>query len=372
MDYNLIATATFGLEKIVGNELKELGYDDIKIQDGKVHFSGDEMDVAIANVHLRCADRVLINMGEFKAVTFEELFEGVKAINWGDILPKDAFMHVSGKSVRSTLHSVPDCQSITKKAIIESMKNHYGDVVFKEDGLEYKIEVAILKDLVTMTIDTSGSGLHKRGYRKDSGAAPMKETLASALIYLSGWKFDKPLIDPFCGSGTILIEGALMAKNIAPGLFRTFISENWESFKEDNVYEGVREGAKKAIKERPDLKLYGYDKDSWVLTTAKNNGKKAGVLDNIMFILRDVEDFTTAFEDAVIVTNPPYGERLEEQKEVGRLMEILGTFRKRYPTFSMNIFTAYRDFEKHFGEKAHKNRKLYNGKLLCYLYQYFA
>ncbi len=370
MQFNLIATAAFGLEKIVGKELKELGFDDIRMQDSRVNFSGDEMDCAIANVHLRCADRILINMGEFTAVIFEELFQGVKKIEWGEILPKDAFMHVSGKSVRSTLHSVPDCQSIAKKAIIESMKRYYGDIPFKEDGDEYKIEVGILKDTVTMTIDTSGSGLHKRGYRKDSGAAPMKETLAAALVYLSGWDYESPVIDPFCGSGTILIEAAMMARNIVPGLIRTFASENWPLFKEEGVYENVRDGAKRKVRELPDLKLYGYDKDSWVLKTAKHNAEKAGVFENIYFRLRDIADFTSGFPEAYIITNPPYGERLEDEKETGRLMEILGTFRRRFPEYHMSVFTAYKDFEKKFGEKAEKNRKLYNGRLLSYLYQY--
>lgn len=371
MDYKLIATATFGIEKLVANELKELGYEDIRIEDGRVHFHGDEMDIAIANIHLRCADRILINMGEFKAETFEELFQGVKEIEWGDIISRRGFMHLVGKSVKSTLHSVPDCQSIAKKAVIEAMKRKYGDVEFLEDGEEYRIEVALLKNQVTMTIDTSGTGLHKRGYRKDSGAAPMKETLASALVYLSNWDYKTPLIDPFCGSGTILIEAALMARNIPPGLLRTFGAEKWPLFKEEGVFNDVREGAKRAVKEINNLRLFGYDKDSWVLKTAKNNAIKAGVLDNISFNLRDINDFTSGFEEAYIITNPPYGERLEEKREVGRLMEILGTIRKRFPKYNISVFTSYEDFQKHFGEKAMKNRKLYNGKLLCYLYQYF-
>lgn len=370
MDFNLIATATFGLEKVVANELKALGYDELTVENSRVKFSGDEMDVAIANIHLRCADRVLINMGEFKATSFEELYQGVLAIEWGDIIPRNGFMHVNGKSVKSALHSVPDVQSVTKKAIIEAMKRKYPDSQFPEDGPVYKIETAILKDEVTMTIDTSGNGLHKRGYRKDSGAAPLKETLAAAIVLLSGWKGQESVMDVFCGSGTILIEGAMIARDIAPGLNRSFAAETWPNFIEEGVFDDVREGAKGKIKPNNRIFMYGYDKDSWVVKTAKANAEKAGVYENIMFKVRNIEDFSTEFKDAYIMTNPPYGERLEEIDEVKRLMKILGGIRKSNPGFDFSVFTAFKDFEKFYGEKAFKNRKLYNGRLLCYLYQY--
>lgn len=369
MDLNLIATATFGLEKVVADELKKLGYDELTVENSRVKFSGDEMDVAIANIYLRCADRVLINMGEFRAESFEELFQRVKEIEWGKIMPQNAFMHVNGKSVKSTLHSVPDVQSITKKAIVEAMKREYGDVPFKEDGPVYKIETAILKDQVTMTIDTSGAGLHKRGYRKDSGAAPLKETLAAAMVYLSKWNMADPLIDVFCGSGTILIEAAMIAADIPPGLNREFVCETWPSFR-DGVFNEVREGARKNIKHLKGPFIYGFDKDSWVLNTAKSNARKAGVFDLIMFRERDVRDFSTVLRQGNILSNPPYGERLEDIEEVRKLTKELGKIRKQYPEFSIGVFTAFSDFEKFFSKKAFKNRKLYNGRLLCYFYMY--
>lgn len=247
MDFTLIATATFGIEKVVANELKTLGYDDLTIENGRVIFTGDEMDIATCNIWLRTADRVLIRMAEFKAESFEELFQGTKKINWGDIIPADGYMHVTGKSIKSTLHSVPDCQSIVKKAVIESMKEKYGDIVFNEEGAEYKIEVGILKDVVTLTLDTSGQGLHKRGYRENSGAAPMKETLAAALVYLSNWDKSKLLVDPLCGSGTIVIEAAMIGLNMAPGLKREFVSQQWPIIPSD-VWEDARKFAENLIK----------------------------------------------------------------------------------------------------------------------------
>lgn len=368
MDYNLIATATFGLEALVAKELKKLGYENLKTFDGKVEFSGDEMDIAIANVHLRCADRVLIKMGEFKAESFEELFQGIKSIKWEDIIPINGIIHVNGKSIKSKLHSVPDNQSIAKKAIVEAMKRKYRIDTFPEDGPLYKIEVALLKDIVTMTIDTSGNGLHRRGYRENSGAAPLKETLAAAMVMLTEWNGDIPLIDPFCGSGTILIEAALIARNMAPGMNRNFVSETWsDDFEEE--FKSIKDSAKKAVNSKK-LQIFGYDKDSWVVNTAKQNAKKAGVFENIYFKVRDVNDFYSDFERAAIISNPPYGERLEDLNEVGKLMSVFGEIRKSRMKWDFSIFTAFKELEKKFGEKSDKNRKLYNGRLLCYLYQY--
>ena len=227
MQFELIATATFGIESITAKELRALGYDDLKVENGKVTFEGDEMDVAIANTWLRTAERVLIKVKEFKATSFEELFNATKAVDWWKFIPENGFIHVTGKSIKSTLHSVPDCQSIVKKAIVKSMQEKYKVDWLKEDGPEYKVEVAILKDVVTLTIDTSGPGLHKRGYRANAGAAPLKETLAAALVLISKWDSNLVLEDPFCGSGTILIEAALIGKNIAPGLNRKFVCEEW-------------------------------------------------------------------------------------------------------------------------------------------------
>lgn len=369
MEYKLIATTTFGIEGVTAKELKALGYEGLKTENGKVHFEGDEMDIAIANIHLRTADRVLIKMAEFEARSFEELFQGTKKVNWSKIIPKDGVMHVVGKSIKSTLYSVPDCQSIVKKAIVTQMSETYGISQFSEDGPVYKIEVAILKDKVTLTIDTSGVGLHKRGYREHAGAAPLKETLASAMVLLSRWKEDYILVDPFCGSGTILIEACMIMQNIAPGLNREFVSEKWPTMP-PNIYDQVRDGARKAIKNKP-LKLIGYDIDHRVLKVAKDNAKKAGVSEYIEFQERDFRVFSNKHKYGFIISNPPYGERLSDEREVKELYRIFGEYKKKYSEWEFNILTSYENFEKAFNRKSTKNRKLYNGKLKCYYYQYF-
>ncbi|MDV4152532.1 class I SAM-dependent RNA methyltransferase [Clostridium sp. AL.422] len=369
MEYDLIATTTFGLEGITAKELKALGYENLRTENGKVHFQGDEMDIAIANIHLRTADRILIKMGEFEARSFEELFQGTKNIKWSEIIPVDGFMHVNGKSVKSTLHSVPDCQSIVKKAIVDSMTNSYGVTHFVEDGPLYKIEVSILKDIVTLTIDTSGPGLHKRGYREEAGAAPLKETLAAAMVLISRWKEDFTLIDPFCGSGTILIEAAMIMQNIAPGLCRSFTCETWPTMDED-IFEQVREGAERAIKNK-DIKLLGYDIDGRILKVARSNAEKAGVSKYIEFHRRDFNDFSNSDKYGFIISNPPYGERLGEKKEVEELYKTFGKYKRKFINWDYNILTSYEKFEVPFGIKSSKNRKLYNGKLKCYYYQYF-
>lgn len=369
MEYNLIATTTFGLEGITAKELKALGYEDLKTENGKVHFQGDEMDIAIANIYLRTADRILIKMGEFEAKSFEDLYQGTKNIKWSELIPVDGFMHVNGKSVKSTLYSVPDCQSIVKKAIIDSMSNSYGVTQFSEDGPTYKIEASILKDIVTLTIDTSGPGLHKRGYREEAGAAPLKETLAAAMVLISRWKEDFTLVDPFCGSGTILIEAAMIMQNIAPGLCRSFTCETWPTIDED-IFEQVREGAEKAIKKK-DIKLLGYDIDGRVLRVARSNAEKAGVAKYIEFHRRDFKEFSNSDKYGFIISNPPYGERLGEKKEVEELYNIFGKYKKKFINWDYNILTSYEKFENPFGIKSSKNRKLYNGKLKCYYYQYF-
>lgn len=369
MEYDLIATTTFGLEGITAKELKALGYEDLRTENGKVHFTGDEMDIAIANIHLRTADRILIKMAEFEARSFEELFQGTKNVKWSDIIPIDGIMHVNGKSVKSTLHSVPDCQSIVKKAIVDSMSNSYGISQFEENGPLYKIEVSILKDVVTLRIDTSGPGLHKRGYREEAGAAPLKETLAAAMVLISRWKEDFILVDPFCGSGTILIEAAMIMQNIAPGMCRSFTCETWPTMDSD-VFEQVREGAERAIKNK-DIKLIGYDIDVRILKVARSNAEKAGVSKYIEFQRRDFNDFSNSNRYGVIISNPPYGERLGEKKEVEQLYKIFGSFKKKFFNWDYNVLTSYEGFEGPFGRKSTKNRKLYSGKLKCYYYQYF-
>ena len=370
MQFELIATATFGIESITAKELRALGYDDLKVENGKVTFEGDEMDVAIANTWLRTAERVLIKVKEFKATSFEELFNATKAVDWWKFIPENGFIHVTGKSIKATLHSVPDCQSIVKKAIVKSMQEKYNVDWLKEDGPEYKVEVAILKDVVTLTIDTSGPGLHKRGYRANAGAAPLKETLAAALVLISKWDNNLVLEDPFCGSGTILIEAALIGKNISPGLNRKFVCEEWPLIGKE-VFDEVRENARNVIKNDVKLTMMGYDIDGRVLATARANAKKAGVGDCIHFQRRDVKDFSSNKKCGIMITNPPYGERLSDEKEVQSLYKILGDIKRSLDTWDLYVLTSYEKFERYLGRKSDKNRKLYNGKIKCYYYQYF-
>ncbi|HAX72668.1 MAG TPA: RNA methyltransferase [Firmicutes bacterium] len=368
MDYNLIATTTFGIEAITARELKNLGYEDLKVENGKVHFEGDEMDIAITNTWLRTADRVLIKVAEFTAVTFEELFNQTESIDWSDYVPVNGKMHVVGKSIKSTLHSVPDCQSIVKKAIVKSMQRAYNQDWFTEDGPVYKIEVALLKDVVTLSIDTSGPGLHKRGYREEAGDAPLKETLAASLVYLSRWKSERLLVDPFCGSGTILIEAAMIGNNIAPGLNRRFVCEDWPSM-DAELFEQVRDSARKAIKNNT-LRMLGYDINRDVLRVARANAEKAGVASAIEFHQLDFHKFSSNYKYAYLITNPPYGERLGEEEEVFKLNKKIGIMKRKLDTWDFNVLTSFSKFEKAFGREATKNRKLYNGRILTRYYQY--
>lgn len=368
MNYQIVASTMFGLEAITANELRDLGYEELTVENGKVTFWGDEMDIAIANVHLRTAERVLIKIAEFEAKTFDELFEKTKGIEWGEYIPIHGKMHVVGKSVKSTLFSVSDCQSIVKKAIVEAMKRKYKKNEYPENGPVYKIEVALMKDKVTLTIDTSGDGLHKRGYRQYAGGAPLKETLAAAMILLSRWTPDKQLVDIFCGSGTIPIEAAMIAKNMAPGMNRTFISEDWPQFK-NGEFKQVKEGAKKQVNDRT-FRILASDIDGHILKTARPNAKKAGVDQYIEFQTLDAKDFSSKKITGTIIINPPYGERMGVEKQIREIYKNIGKLSKKLPYWSMYIITSYEEFEECFGEKATKNRKLYNGTLKCYLYQY--
>lgn len=370
MDYTLIATATFGLEKVVADELRELGYEDLIIENGKVTFQGSEMDIVTCNMWLRTADRVLIKMAEFKAESFEELFQGTLKVEWGDIIPETGFMYVTGKSVKSKLFSVPDCQSITKKAVVESMKRKYNKEMFSEDGATYKIEVAILKDIVTLTLDTTGPGLHKRGYREFAGEAPLKETLAAALVLLSKWEPSRILADPFCGSGTIPIEAAMIGKNIAPGLNRNFVSEDWDIIPK-SLWQDMRKYARNSINDK-EFRILASDINGRVLKTARDNAEKAGVAEYIAFQRMDMKEFKNKKRYGFIITNPPYGERIGNAKEVENLYEDMGRTFQELKDWSYFVITSYEDFEKCFGEKSDKNRKLYNGRIKCYYYQYFG
>lgn len=366
--YKIIATTTFGLEAITAKELKELGYEDLVVENGKVTFEGDEMDIAICNIHLRTAERVFIKMAEFKATSFEELFQGTKAVDWGDLIPIDGKMHVIGKSVKSQLHSVPDCQGIVKKAVVEKMKEKYNTDWFSEDGPVYKIEVALLKDIVTLAIDTSGTGLHKRGYRENAGEAPLKETLAAALVLLTKFDGSRQLIDPFCGSGTIAIEAAMIGKNIAPGIQRNFVCETWPTMEKD-IWSQVREGAKAAIN-KENFVIQGSDINGRVLRTAMDNGKKAGVEAYINFQKIPMQNVSSKKKGGLIITNPPYGERLGELEEIKVLYKEFATMYSNLEDWACYVLTSFEDFERTFGKKADKNRKLYNGRIQCYYYQY--
>lgn len=367
----LIATATFGLEAIVKREVESLGFKDIEVENGKVIFSAKLEDIPKANLWLRTADRVLLLVGEFKALSFEELFENTKKLPWGDLISRDGEFTVTGKSIKSKLYSVPDCQSIVKKAIVEKMKEKYKTDWFSETGAKYTVQVALLKDIATLTIDTSGVGLHKRGYRKEAMEAPLKETLAAALVQLSFWSHDRVLLDPFCGSGTIPIEAAMIGRNIAPGLNRKFASEDWDIIP-DGAFKKERIEAFKSIKHDRDLKIYASDMDKKAIDIAKDNAFKAGVDDSIDFKVRKFSTINIKNKFGVVITNPPYGERLGDKKEVEELYKEMGKEFKNIRTWSKYIITSDENFEKLYGKKASKKRKLYNGRIKVDYYQYFG
>lgn len=369
-DIEIIATSTFGLESVVAQEIKNLGYTDTTIQNGRVTFKGNLKDIAICNTWLRTADRVLIKMGEFKAETFDELFDQTKDIDWGELIPVDGIMHVNGKSVKSTLFSVPNCQGIVKKAIVESMKRTYKTNYFPEDGSTFKIEISLLKDIATLTIDTSGHGLHKRGYREVTGEAPLKETLAAAMILLSRWDNTRALADIMCGIGTIPIEAALIGRNIAPGLRRSFVAETWD-FIDKKIWSDVRAEAQSKINDA-EFRILASDKNYHMLKIAKDNAEKAGVDEYIGFQKIDFGDFSSKRKYGCIITNPPYGERLGEKEEVIEIYESMGELYDRLDEWSFFVLTSHPQFEKVFGARATKNRKLYNGNILCYFYQYLG
>lgn len=370
-ELELIATATFGLEAVVAREIKELGYDRVVVENGRIIFRADARAVCRANLWLRSADRVLIKIGSFKAFSFEELFQQTKALPWGEWLPADANFPVQGKSVNSKLHSVPDCQAIVKKAIVENLKGKYRKEWFPEDGPKYAVEVALLKDEVTLTIDTSGPGLHKRGYRKLSSEAPLKETLAAAMINLAHWFPDRVLMDPFCGSGTIPIEAALIGLNIAPGIKRSFAAEQWPAVPE-KLWQEAREEALSVVKTDRKLRIIGTDIDEKVLSMARYHAKLAEVENQIHFQKLSLSNVKTKSKYGYIICNPPYGERLGEAKEVEKLYREMGQVFRTMDTWSYFILTANSRFEKLFGTPATKRRKLYNGRIECQYYQYIG
>ena len=367
----LIATATFGLEAVVAREVKELGYEDMMVEDAKVTFAGDEAAVCRANLWLRSADRVLLKMGEFKALSFDELFEKTKALPWPDWIPENAVFPVQGKSVKSQLHSVPDCQAIVKKAVVEKMKQKYKRDWFPEDGPQYTIEVALLKDMATLTIDTSGVGLHKRGYRKLGSQAPLKETLAAAMVLLSRWHPEHTLIDPFCGSGTIPIEAALIGMNLAPGLNREFAAEKWPAIPK-TLWIKAREEAKELAYYRQPIHIIGSDIDGEVLGLARYHARQAGVEDKVFFQKLPVSELRSKRKYGYIICNPPYGERLGDIKQTEDLYREMGKVFKALDTWSFYMLAAHPNFERLFGSKADKKRKLYNGRIQCNYFQYYG
>ena len=368
---HLIATTAFGIEAVVGREIKKLGYEDQLVENGKVTFAGDESAICKGNLWLRSADRLLLKMGEFQALSFEELFEKTKALPWDEWIPENAEFPVDGKSVDSKLFSISDCQAIVKKAIVEKLKQRYKKEWFEETGPRYRIEVALLKDMATLTIDTSGSGLHKRGYRKLVGGAPLKETLACAMIQVSRWREDRVLIDPFCGSGTIPIEAAMIGLNMAPGLNREFDSEKWHNVPK-NLWDNARKEARESIRKDIELRIYGSDISEDAMSLARYHAKQAGVEKHMHLQRMPMSDISSKNKYGFIICNPPYGERLGEIKEVEKLYREMGKVFGTLDTWSYYILASHPDFEKIFGKKADKKRKLFNGRLLCNYYQFFG
>lgn len=370
MKLELIATATFGLEAVVRREIENLGYKVLQTEDGKVTFLGDERALVRSNLWLRTADRVYIKMGEFKARTFEELFQQTAAIAWEDIIPIDGKFPVVGTSVKSELHSVPACQSIINKAVAKRLGEFYMKQHLPETGAEYRIRFAALKDRFTMMIDASGIGLHKRGYRVADVAAPMKETLAAALVQLSYYRADKPLADVTCGSGTILIEAALLARNIAPGLGRDFACAHWDIIPEA-MWKSERKAAYEAADYDTELNIRGYDIDRKAIEAAKANAEEAGVADDIEFYRMDMAKFKPEGEYGCIISNPPYGERIGEQEEINKIYTRLAEILKDNPTWSLFMITPDKEVEdKFFRRKADRRRKLYNGRIETQFYQF--
>lgn len=372
-EFSLIATAAAGLEALVGKELRDMGVE-CQVENGRARFKGTMEDIAKANLWLRTADRVKIVVGEFDALTFDELFEKVKALPWEDFLPLDANFPVAGRSIKSKLYSVPDCQAITKKAIVDRLRNYYhrpASVPLAETGALFQLEVALLKDHVLVTLDTTGPSLFKRGYRLEKGGAPLKENMAAALVMLTNWRKDRPFVDPVCGSGTLCIEAALIGHNIAPGFNRNFACEEWDWFSQD-VMDKVRQTAEEAADYDVELDISGYDISGPMIDLAQKNADEIGLGDSITFKQQAVKDFKTDKEYGVIVANPPYGERLGEEETVRILYRQMGQVFKPLTTWSKYILTSDLQFEEFYGAKATKKRKLYNGALRTDFFQYWG
>ena len=373
MKFELIAPCHFGLEAVLKKEIIDLGYDITESVDGRITFAGDADAVCRANICLRTAERILIKVGSFHAETFEDLYQGVKSLPWEEFIPeRGKFWVKKASSVKSKLFSPSDIQSIVKKAIVERMKQSYHTDWFKEDAESYPIRVFLMKDEVTVALDTTGDSLHKRGYRKLESKAPIAENLAAALIMLTPWRGDRILVDPFCGSGTIPIEAAMMAANIAPGMNRNFTAESWTHIITPSNWQDVRDEAKDEIITDVDTDIQGYDLDPEMVEIARINAKKAGVDHMIHFQARDIADLSHRKKYGFIITNPPYGERIGEQNELPKLYKTIGQRYKELDAWSMYLITGFEQAEKYLGLKATKNRKIYNGMIKTYFYQFMG
>lgn len=371
--YELIAPCHFGMEAVLKREILDLGYEISAVDNGKVTFRADAEGICRANIFLRTTERILLKVAEFKAYTFDELFENIKALPWDRYIPKDGkFWVAKASSVNSQLFSPSDIQRIVKKAMVESLKQTYRQEWFAEDGAEYPLRISILKNVVTVGLDTTGTSLHKRGYRKHTAPAPVTETLAAALLLLSPWKKDRILVDPFCGSGTILIEAAMIAMNMAPGMNREFTAEGWTNLIPKKEWYSVVEEASDLLEEEAEVNIQGYDIDGEVLKMARANAALAGVDKQIHFQQRDIINFSSPKKYGFVISNPPYGERLSSKKEMELLYRTIGNIIRENETWSFFLLSGFEEAQKAIGKKATKNRKIYNGMMKTYLYQYMG
>ncbi len=371
--YELIAPCHFGLESVLKKEILDLGYEISQVEDGKVTFWGDAEAICRANIFLRTTERILLKIGSFRAVTFEELFQGTRALPWEEFIPQDGrFWVKKAGSVKSKLFSPSDIQSIMKKAMVERMKQAYNVSVIPETGASYPVRVSLYKDVVTVALDTTGESLHKRGYRKMTSKAPIEETLAAALIMLTPWNKDRILVDPFCGSGTFPIEAAMIAANIAPGMNRSFLSEEWKNIIPRKCWYDAMDEANEMVDDSVNVDIQGYDLDGDVIKAARANAELAGVAHMIHFQQRPVSELSHPKKYGFIITNPPYGERIEDKKNLPALYTQIGERFRGLDSWSAYVITSYEDVEKYMGRRADKNRKIYNGMMKTYYYQFMG
>lgn len=369
----LVAPCHFGMEAVLKREIYDLGYEITKVEDGRVTFEGDKEAICRSNIFLRTAERVMVQIGRFHATTFDELYENMKALPWEKWIPQDGkFWVKKASSVKSKLFSASDIQSICKKAMVDRLKMTYHTDWFEEDGASFPVRVFLLKDEVTVALDTTGEPLHKRGYRTWTSKAPISETLAAALIMLTPWRADRILVDPFCGSGTFLIEAAMMAANMAPGMNRSFTAEAWTHVIPKQLWYDTVEEAQEMVDLDVETDLQGYDLDPDMIKIARANAKQAGVEKLIHFQQRDVTDLKHSKKYGFIITNPPYGERLEEKKDLPALYTTIGEVYRNLDAWSLYMITSYEEAERYIGRKADKNRKLYNGMIRTYFYQFMG